>query len=272
MNELQIFQNEEFGTIRTIEQDGAPWFVGKDVAAALGYIDTSDALKKHVDEEDKILIKAGEMPTLKTSNFGAYVINESGLYSLVLSSKLPNAKKFKRWVTSEVLPSIRKNGGYLAGQESMSNEELMARALLMAQNTIAEREKRIQSLQAQNELKDQIIADFEPIRTYVDTILESPGTMSTAQIAADYDITPQKLNKILHEERVQRKVNGQWILYKSYMGQGYTKSKTFQFTHSDGRRDSRMQTQWTQKGRLMIHEILKARGIIPAADQRNEVE
>ena len=242
MNELQIFQNEEFGTI-----------------------------KKHVDEEDKILIKAGEMPTLKTSNFGAYVINESGLYSLVLSSKLPNAKKFKRWVTSEVLPSIRKNGGYLAGQESMSNEELMARALLMAQNTIAEREKRIQSLQAQNELKDQIIADFEPIRTYVDTILESPGTMSTAQIAADYDITPQKLNKILHEERVQRKVNGQWILYKSYMGQGYTKSKTFQFTHSDGRRDSRMQTQWTQKGRLMIHEILKARGIIPAADQRNEV-
>ena len=267
MNELQIFQNEEFGTIRTIEQDGAPWFVGKDVAEALGYTDFFGSLKKHVDEEDKLVCQIDSAGQKR----GATIINESGLYSLVLSSKLPNAKKFKRWVTSEVLPSIRKNGGYLAGQESMSNEELMARALLMAQNTIAEREKRIQSLQAQNELKDQIIADFEPIRTYVDTILESPGTMSTAQIAADYDITPQKLNKILHEERVQRKVNGQWILYKSYMGQGYTKSKTFQFTHSDGRRDSRMQTQWTQKGRLMIHEILKARGIIPAADQRNEV-
>ena len=267
MNELQIFQNEEFGTIRTIEQDGAPWFVGKDVADALGYSNTADAIQKHVDDEDKLTSQIA----IAGQNRNVTVINESGLYSLVLSSKLPNAKKFKRWVTSEVLPSIRKNGGYLAGQESMSNEELMARALLMAQNTIAEREKRIQSLQAQNELKDQIIADFEPIRTYVDTILESPGTMSTAQIAADYDITPQKLNKILHEERVQRKVNGQWILYKSYMGQGYTKSKTFQFTHSDGRRDSRMQTQWTQNGRLMIHEILKARGIIPAADQRNEV-
>ena len=268
MNELQIFQNEEFGTIRTIEQDGAPWFVGKDVAAALGYSKERNAIGVHVDEEDK---KDARIQGTLGGTQSMVVINESGLYSLVLSSKLPNAKKFKRWVTSEVLPSIRKNGGYLAGQESMSNEELMARALLMAQNTIAEREKRIQSLQAQNELKDQIIADFEPIRTYVDTILESPGTMSTAQIAADYDITPQKLNKILHEERVQRKVNGQWILYKSYMGQGYTKSKTFQFTHSDGRRDSRMQTQWTQKGRLMIHEILKARGIIPAADQRNEV-
>ena len=267
MNELQIFQNEEFGTIRTIEQDGAPWFVGKDVADALGYTDLNKAIAMHVDDEDKLNDKTAS----SLGQRGGWLINESGLYSLVLSSKLPNAKKFKRWVTSEVLPSIRKNGGYLAGQESMSNEELMARALLMAQNTIAEREKRIQSLQAQNELKDQIIADFEPIRTYVDTILESPGTMSTAQIAADYDITPQKLNKILHEERVQRKVNGQWILYKSYMGQGYTKSKTFQFTHSDGRRDSRMQTQWTQKGRLMIHEILKARGIIPAADQRNEV-
>ena len=268
MNELQIFQNEEFGTIRTIEQDGAPWFVGKDVAAALGYSKERNAIGVHVDEEDK---KDARIQGTLGGTQSMVVINESGLYSLVLSSKLPNAKKFKRWVTSEVLPSIRKNGGYLAGQESMSNEELMARALLMAQNTIAEREKRIQSLQAQNELKDQIIADFEPIRTYVDTILESPGTMSTAQIAADYDITPQKLNKILHEERVQRKVNGQWILYKSYMGQGYTKSKTFQFTHSDGRRDSRMQTQWTQKGRLMIHEILKARGIIPVADQRNEV-
>lgn len=268
MNELQIFQNEEFGTIRTIEQDGEPWFVGKDVAAALGYSKERNAIGTHVDEEDK---KDARIQGSLGGTQSMVVINESGLYSLVLSSKLPNAKKFKRWVTSEVLPSIRKNGGYLAGQESMSNEELMARALLMAQNTIAEREKRIQSLQAQNELKDQIIADFEPIRTYVDTILESPGTMSTAQIAADYDITPQKLNKILHEERVQRKVNGQWILYKSYMGQGYTKSKTFQFTHSDGRRDSRMQTQWTQKGRLMIHEILKSRGIIPAADQRNEV-
>lgn len=114
MNELMIFNNPEFGEIRTVEVNGEPWFVGKDVAQALGYSDTADALKKHVDEEDKKLVKPGEMPTLKMSNYGTYIINESGLYSLVLSSKLPGAKRFKRWVTSEVLPSIRKTGRYTA--------------------------------------------------------------------------------------------------------------------------------------------------------------
>ena len=108
MNELQIFKNEEFGEVRTIEIGGEPWFVGKDVAEALGYRDTADALKKHCDEEDKRLIKVGEIPTLKTSNYGAYIINESGLYSLILSSKLPKAKGFKRWITREVTPSTRK--------------------------------------------------------------------------------------------------------------------------------------------------------------------
>ena len=112
MNEIKIFKNPEFGSIRTVEHCGETWFVSKDVAKALGYRDTADALKKHVDVEDKRLLKPGEMPTLKMSNYGAYVINESGLYSLILSSKLPTAKKFKHWVTSEVLPSIHKTGGY----------------------------------------------------------------------------------------------------------------------------------------------------------------
>lgn len=112
MKELLIFEDPEFGRIRTAEIDGEPWFVGKDVAVALGYSDTADALKKHVDVEDKKLLKPGEMPTLKMSNYGAYVINESGLYSLILSSKLPTAKEFKRWVTKEVIPSIRKTGLY----------------------------------------------------------------------------------------------------------------------------------------------------------------
>ena len=108
MNELQIFQNEEFGTIRTIEQDGAPWFVGKDVADALGYSNTADAIQKHVDDEDKLTSQIA----IAGQNRNVTVINESGLYSLVLSSKLPNAKAFKRWITSEVIPSIRKHGTY----------------------------------------------------------------------------------------------------------------------------------------------------------------
>lgn len=113
MTDLKIFENPTFGQVRIVEREGEPWFVGKDVATALGYSDTADALKKHVDEEDKELLKPGEMPTLKMSNFGAYIINESGLYSLVLSSKLPTAKAFKRWITSEVIPSIRKHGAYI---------------------------------------------------------------------------------------------------------------------------------------------------------------
>lgn len=112
MNALQTFSNTEFGNIRTMMIDFEPWFVGKDIAIALGYKDTARAVREHIDDEDKRLVKVGEIPTLETSNFGAYIINESGLYSLILSSKLPNAKKFKRWVTSEVLPAIRKTGSY----------------------------------------------------------------------------------------------------------------------------------------------------------------
>lgn len=130
MNDLAIFENPEFGHIRGLKIEGEPWFVGKDVAEALGYADTAAALKKHVDDEDKKLFKADDLPTLKTSNYGAYLINESGLYSLMLKSKLPGAKKFKRWVTSEVLPSIRKTGAYSmqgAGRDAPAEDAMFER-------------------------------------------------------------------------------------------------------------------------------------------------
>jgi len=139
MNEIKIFRNNQFGEIRTLDIDGEPWFVGKDVAQVLGYTDTFGALKKHVDEEDKQNCQNDSFETPR----GMTIINESGLYSLILSSKMESAKAFKRWITSEVIPSIRKHGGYLAGQETMSDEELMAKALLVAQNKLAEREKSI---------------------------------------------------------------------------------------------------------------------------------
>lgn len=130
MNDLAIFENPEFGHIRGLKIEGEPWFVGKDIAEALGYADTAAALKKHVDDEDKKLFKADDLPTLKTSNYGAYLINESGLYSLMLKSKLPGAKKFKRWVTSEVLPSIRKTGAYSmqgAGRDAPAEDDMFER-------------------------------------------------------------------------------------------------------------------------------------------------
>ena len=139
MNDLKIFENKEFGEIRTVIKDGEPWFVGRDVALALGYAKPENAVMVHIDDDDKTLTLI--QGRCSTGSQNTTIINESGLYSLVLSSKQPNAKKFKKWVTSEVLPSIRKNGGYIAGQDTMSDDELMARALQVAQNKILEREK-----------------------------------------------------------------------------------------------------------------------------------
>lgn len=118
MGDLKIWENPEFGTLRVIEQNGEPWMVGKDVATALGYAKPTDAIRKHVDPEDKGVSKT-ETPSGEQE---MVIINESGLYSLVLSSKMPGAKRFRRWVTNEVLPSIRKTGGYIAGQDQLTPE------------------------------------------------------------------------------------------------------------------------------------------------------
>lgn len=138
MNDIQIFNNTEFGEIRTIEQNGEPWFVGKDVATALGYSNPQKAIRDHVDEQDRTV-----NDSFTVNGTQGVLTNESGLYSLCFSSKLEGAKRFKHWVTSDVLPSIRKNGGYLAGQDQLTPEELMAKALLYANKTLAERDARI---------------------------------------------------------------------------------------------------------------------------------
>lgn len=253
MNELMIFNNPEFGEIRTVEVDGEPWLVGKDVAEALGYAKSRNAIDTHVDPDDAL--KQGVTDSMGRTQ-EMTIINESGLYSLVLGSKLPTAKKFKRWVTSEVLPSIRKNGMYQLPKDYPS-----------ALRALADAEEKRLALAAENERQAQVIAEFEPIRQYVDTILESPDALATSQIAADYGMSAQQLNKILRDEGVQHKVNGQWLLYKKHMNKGYTKSKTVQITHSDGRNDTKLHTQWTQKGRLMIHNILEKRGIVAMMDR-----
>lgn len=140
-SEVTVFKNlvhPEFGELRTVEIDGEPWFVGKDVATALGYSNTRDALSRHIDNEDKtsvVIPDSGSNYKSKTT-----LINESGLYSLILSSKLPSAKEFKHWVTSEVLPSIRKNGAYIRNQENMTPAEIVARGLIAAQKIIEERD------------------------------------------------------------------------------------------------------------------------------------
>ena len=142
MNQITVFNNEKFGAIRTVEQNNEVYFVGKDVAEALGYANPKNAVPKHVAEEDKLSTRieyAGQRREVT-------IINESGLYALIFGSKLETAKEFKHWVTSEVLPSIRKTGGYIQGQETMSDSELMAKALMVAQRQIDERNKQIEEM------------------------------------------------------------------------------------------------------------------------------
>ena len=249
-----IFENPEFGSIRTIELDGEPWMVGKDVAIVLGYGDTDQALRRHVDDEDKLTRNFDG----SGQNRSMTIINESGLYSLVLSSKLPAAKKFKRWVTKEVLPSIRKTGGYNMPIDYPS-----------ALRALADQVEKNHKLESEVQNQQRLIESFEPIKQYVDTILESKDSLAVTQIAKDYGLSGKRLNEILKEEDIQYKVSGQWVLYSKYCGKGYTDSKTDTFEYPDGRTGTKIRTCWTQKGRLLIHELLQRRGIEALMDRKD---
>lgn len=165
MNNIQLFTSAEFGDIRTIKDADAIYFVGKDVAEVLGYKDTSDALKRHVDDEDKLTRRF----TDSGQGRDVYIINESGLYSLVLSSKLPSAKRFKRWITSEVLPALRRQGGYMLTNENETPEQIMARALKIADEAL----KR----------KDALIEELTPKALFADAVSVSKHTCLIGELA-----------------------------------------------------------------------------------------
>ena len=259
MQELKIFENAEFGTVRALEIDGAPWFVGKDVADILGYSNTRDALAKHVDGEDKSDVAIRDAIGRDQSTT---VINESGLYSLVLSSKLPAAKAFKRWVTSEVLPTIRRHGLY-AIDDIIADPDLGIRALLALK---AEREAR-KALEVENKVKDQQIAELKPKASYYDLILQCPSLLSVTEIAKDYGLSAKALNKLLHDLGVQFNQSGVWFLYSKYQSYGYTQTKTQNYNRPDGTQGARTHMYWTQKGRLFLYDLLKRRGVLPMIER-----
>lgn len=276
--EIQIFRNEEFGTIRTIVLHDEPWFVTADVCRALEIRNPSQALTRLDEDEKTTALISNESAATGKSQMS--FVNEPGLYSLVLGSRKPEARVFKRWVTHEVIPAIRKTGGYVANDELFietylpdADETIKAlfRTNLMAMREqtkiIREQGERIDELEGTVENQRQTIEDYKPKVDYLDTILSCKDAVTTTQIAADYDISANRLNKILCEAGLQRKVGGQWILYRRHMGKGYTKSETIQITHKDGTAGVVMQTKWTQKGRVAIYEILKSRGIEPVMDQ-----
>ena len=254
MNELKIFKNSEFGEIRTVEICGEPWFVGKDVAEILGYANPSKALSDHVDEEDKL----NNESLSSLGQRGGWLINESGLYSLILSSKLPNAKAFKRWVTSEVLPAIRRTGAY--GVQ-------VPRTLKEALQLALEQEEKLEALQLDNSIKTQQIAELTPKATYYDLILQCKDLLSVTEIAKDYGMSAKGMNKKLHELGVQYNQSGVWFLYAKYQSEGYTQTKTQNYNKSDGTQGARTHMYWTQKGRLFLYDFLKSKGLLPLIEK-----
>lgn len=265
MNELKIFNSPEFGQVRTVMIGGEPWFVGKDVATILGYERTADAIRAHVDDDDK---GVGEIQT-PGGKQKIIIINESGLYSLVLSSKLPTAKKFKHWITSEVLPAIRKHGAYMTPEKIeevlLNPDTLIKLAQRLKEETEARKYAELEAASAK-----QVIGELKPKADYTDRILSSKGTVPTTAIAKDYGMSAKALNQKLHELRVIYRMGSQWFLYAKYQAKGYTHSKTFDFYHSDGRPDTKMQTEWTQKGRLFLYEFLKAKNVLPMIERGEE--
>ena len=210
MNELQIFNSEEFGDIRTVTIDNEPWFVGKDVATALGYAKPLNALSAHVEKDDSL--KQGITDSLGREQETIF-INESGLYALIFGSKLESAKRFKHWVTSEVLPAIRKNGSY---QLAPQGEELLALAVIEAKKTIDSLKDQCKFLGEQAVENQKLISELQPKANYVDKILQSKSLVTITQIAKDYGMSGRRMNQVLKELKIQYKVGGQWVLYSKY--------------------------------------------------------
>mgnify|MGYP003369212847 CR=1 FL=1 len=199
-NDVQIFKNEELGAIRTVLIDNEPWFVGKDVAEILGYSNTRDAMRKHVDAEDKKIVTSQNATLENVPNRGLQIINESGLYSLILSSKLPTAKKFKRWVTSEVLPAIRKHGAYLTEQkveEALLNPDVLIK---LATQLKSERDARKQA--------EQLIESQKPKVIFAEAVSTSKDGILVGMLA-----------KLLHQNGVKIGQNRlfQWLRDKGYL-------------------------------------------------------
>ena len=241
---IQKFRNEQFGEIRTmVDEKGNPWFVGKDVAKMLGYNQSDKAILRHTDEDDR-------MKCTVTDNLGrgqsTFVINESGLYSLVLSSKLPQAKAFKRWVTSEVLPQIRKTGGYIPLKDKEGREltdlEIMCRAMEIMKKSI--------------EQKEQLIADLQPKADYVDEVLDSIDCMTMTQVAKGEGMTVHELTNLLLQKGIIYCQSGCYMLYAKYADKGLAAYRTHSHRDLFGSMRTNIYLVWTERGRKFIHEII----------------
>lgn len=261
---VTIFNNPAFGEIRTAGTPSEPLFCLADVCRVLDLqvSPTKNRLRKDGVNSIKVIDNLGRSQQ-------ALFISEQNLYKVIMRSDKPQAEPFQDWVCGDVLPTIRRTGGYIKTTEEMTDTEILAKAMLVAQNTIEKRNERIAQLEAENNGQKQLIAQMKKGNDYLNAILASKGTITMTQIAADYGMSAQAMNRRLKDMRIQRRVNGQWILYSCYMAKGFVHSRTISFTRASGRQDTRMQTEWTQRGRLFLYDALKEIGILPLIERQN---
>lgn len=257
MNELQNFNFNNL-QVRTVLIESEPWFVVADVAKVIEATNPTD-LAKLVDDEDKSRQSLG-------SGSPKNIINESGLYQILLRSNNRNAKPFRKWVTREVLPTIRKHGAYMTDaklEEVLLNPDTL---INLATQLKEERQARL-GLEKENSQLNLELAEVTEKTRYLDLILDSPDELIVKQIAQDYGMSAVKFNQILNKLRIQYKQNNQWLLYSKYQGKGYIRSRTFNYIGNDNKQHTRINTCWTQKGREFLYRKLKRAGYLPVVEQ-----
>lgn len=259
MSNLQIFNFKE-SQVRTVLVENEPWFVAKDVCEILELSNPTMVIDR-LDDDERAKFNLGRQGETN-------IVNEYGLYSLVLGSRKPEAKEFKRWITHEVIPSIRKHGAYMTPatlEEAILNPDFGIRLLTSLKE---EREAR-KSLELQTAQQRQIIHELQPKATYYDLCLQNKTLLSVTKIAKDYGMSGNALNSLLHELGVQYKQGDVWLLYQKYADKGYTQSKT----HVIDSERSAFHTYWTQSGRLFIYETLKQKkGILPIIERETGLQ
>lgn len=255
-NNIQIFSNEELGTIRIMGTSDAPQFCLSDICKILGLqaAAVTRRLEKDVISSHTLLTSGG----YQALNF----VTEDGLYDVILDSRKPEAKRFRKWVTSEVLPTIRKHGAYMT-KDTLERAIAEPDFLIQLATTLKEEKAKRLEAEQQCEAQKQIIGEMEKKVSYLDLILSSTSTMTITQIAQDYGMSGQKMNKLLHKLHIQYKVSEQWILYAEYKDKCYVSSETIHFMTNEGVPCTTLNTKWTQKGRQFLYDILKKEGILP---------
>ena len=257
MNDILIFKNPQFGEVRTAGTADNPMFCLSDVCKACGL--STNGISRRL--QDDVISNHPIVDSLGRTQQALFV-NEDGLYDVILDSRKPEARQFRKWITSEVLPSIRKSGGYMVDHADETDDELMARALRIANETLERAKRKTEQmerenkrLQCENEVKQGQIEALQPDADYTRKTLASTTTWNTNIIAKEMGMSAVTLNKRLEMIGVQYKQHGVWVLSCSYTGKGYTENQTYPYIKSDGSVGTRIQMEWTENGRRFLHTL-----------------